>query len=272
MKQTVIRYGGLLASFAVLGTIVAMTFKVTEAVTVCTPSFVDEFKGTELDTTRWNIDYPSGKTESQFYAPEMLEVSGGVLHITAEHRPQKGYTYSSGIITTQHTFAQQYGYFEMRARIPQGQGLWPAFWLLHSGPLPWTEIDIFEILGHNTSKAYFSNHWRVTTSEHQGLTQSMTGKDLSEGFHVYAVDWKPGKLVWYIDGVRQAETTEHVPAEPMFILANLAVGGKWPGYPDTTTKFPAYMDIDYIRVYPTSCATPQPLKPTSIGPNWELFQ
>ncbi len=258
MRLTILRLGGLLTGAIVLASIVALALKSISAQSApdCQPTFHDDFNGSQIDTSRWNIAYPSGKTESQFYAPDAFELSNGVLHIKADRRPQQGYRYSSGIITTQHTFSQQYGYFEIRAKVPQGQGLWPAFWLLHTGLSPWMEIDIFEILGHNPSKVYLSNHWPDAANKLQGLTRPFTGPDFSTGFHIFAVDWRPNYLAWYVDGVKWAETDQHVPAEPMFILANLAVGGKWPGYPDPTTPFPAYFDIDYIRVYPTGCQPP----------------
>jgi len=195
----------------------------------------------------------SGRNELQYYAPDAFQVSGGLLRITAEPRPQQGYAYSSGIITTKNIFAQQYGYFEMRAQLPAGQGLWPAFWLLHSGPAGGDEIDIMEMLGHDPNTIYVSNHWQDEANQLQGQTQPVTSADFSSGMHTFGLNWTPDKLAWYVDGVKQAESTDHVPAGPMFILANLAVGGTWPGYPDATTPFPAVMSIDYIRVYPAGC-------------------
>jgi len=267
MKLAAIRYGRLLLGFIALAGIVAFVFQATARVNECELTFSDNFDGPQLDTTRWNVEYPSGRTEKQFYAPDAFELSNGRLRIKADVRPQQGYAYTSGMITTQHTFAQQYGYFEIRAQIPHGQGLWPAFWLLHTGPLPWTEVDVFEILGHDTHKVYMSNHWRDAASQHQALTQSFTGSDLAEGFHTFAVDWTPGKLDWYIDGVKRAEATQHVPAEPMFILVNLAVGGQWHGYPDATTRFPAYLDIDYIHVYAPGCQPPGLTKLINVRPS-----
>src|SRR5258708_25793122 len=100
-----------------------------------------------------------------------------MLRLTAQPQSGQDRPYTSGIITTKDKFTQEYGYFEMRARVPHGQGLWPAFWLLHSGPLPWTEIDIFEILGKDTTTMYMSNHWRDAANNHQFITLPYTGPD-----------------------------------------------------------------------------------------------
>ena len=96
----------------------------------CRPTFADEFNFWWLDPYQWNVKYNSGRNELQYYAPDAFKVSGGLLRITAERRPRQGHAYSSGIITTRSIFAQQYGYFEMRAQLPAGQGLWPAFWTM----------------------------------------------------------------------------------------------------------------------------------------------
>ena len=226
----------------------------------CPVTFDDEFIGSTLNTQRWNVKYSSGRSELQYYAPDAFSLSGGVLRITAEPRPQHGYPYTSGIITTQGRFAQQYGFFEIRAKVPAGQGLWPAFWLLHTGPTPWTEIDIFEVLGHQPNKVYLSNHWPDAALQLQSASYPYIGPDFSDGFHTFALDWEPGLLTWYVDGQPRAQTTHNVPAEPMFLLANLAVGGNWPGKPNASTHFPAYLDIDYIRAFALGC------QPTSIIP------
>lgn len=272
MKNQFFRYALLLVSLvALLGT-VAFVFRATDIVDVaggCQPSFADEFNGNQIDTSRWDTTYKSGKTELQVYTPDALHVSDGILHITAEQNSQGNPTYTSGMVTTQDTFSQQYGYFEMRAQISKGQGLWPAFWLLHTGLLPWNELDVFEFLGHNPNKVYLYNHWRDSANQHQSLPKFYSGPDYSIGFHTYALDWRPNGLTWYIDGIKRAQTTEHVPAEPMFILANLAVGGSWPGVPDPSTHFPAYFDIDYIRVYPANCQNDKPngtLTPVGSAP------
>jgi len=130
---------------------VAMTFKVTDAVTGLPAFIVDEFNGTQLDTTRWNIDYPSGKTESQFYAPDAFELSKGILRIQAEPRPQKGYPYSSGIITTQHTFAHNTAILKCGQDSPRA-GVVARVLVVAQRPIGPGRRSIFlKFWGHNTS-------------------------------------------------------------------------------------------------------------------------
>jgi beta-glucanase (GH16 family) len=217
-------------------------------------TFHDEFKGARLDAFRWNTAYGSGGNgERQFYAPDALEVRDGRLRIEARKRESHGYPYTSGIIHTQGIFGQQYGYFEIRARLPKGQGLWPAFWLLPATPnVPW-EIDVFELHGHRPDHVFMAHHWLDGNGAHAKITRGYTGPDFTAGFHTFAVDWQPELIAWYVDGVERARDTEGVPAQPMFLLANLAVGGNWPGFPDETTPFPSAMEIDYVRVYQNEC-------------------
>lgn len=163
--------------------------------------------------------------------------------------------YTSGIITSYDSFNFVHGYAEMRARIPLGQGLWPAFWLLNGyyvGQQP--EIDIMEVLGHNPHQAFHTYHRLAQDGillSDQGMTNNgdpATG--YADGFHTYGVRWQRGQIDWYIDGnVVHTYQGNDVPYQVMYVIANLAVGGNWPGSPDDTTEFPASMDIDYIRVY-----------------------
>lgn len=216
-------------------------------------TFHDEFDGTSLDTSKWIDSYPHGARthnngEQEFYAPDGYDVSGGDLHLIAENTPDGGMPYKSGMIASYGHFAQQYGWFEIRAKFPAGKGMWPAFWLLPAdGSWP-PEIDVLEILGHEPDKVYMTNHWGQW-NDHHSHGESWIGPDFSQGFHTFAVDWEPGLIVWYVDGVERARSTEGVPDAPMYVIANLAVGGNWPGNPDATTHFPASMDVDYIRVY-----------------------
>jgi beta-glucanase (GH16 family) len=178
-----------------------------------------------------------------------FSVQNGVLQISARPAPAGteamlgGYRYTSGLITTQPSFSQAYGYFEMRARLPMGKGLWPAFWLLPAD-LSWPpEIDVMESIG-DASEVYFTAHSKL------GSPPALKYALDPDVFHVYAVSWDAKQIVWYVDGheVKRQPTPADMD-KPMYMLANLAVGGGWPGDPDDTTNWPARYDIDYIRAY-----------------------
>jgi beta-glucanase (GH16 family) len=159
-----------------------------------------------------------------------------------------GFEYVSGMISSHQKIAFQYGYAEMRARIPAGQGMWPAFWMMpDTGDWP-PEIDVMEIIGSEIDRVYTTYH-RMENDQLISLGSWWTGGDYSLDYHTYGVLWQPDRLVWYIDGVERYRTSDHVPAEPMYLIANLAVGGNWPGAPDNTTVFPADLEIDYIAVW-----------------------
>lgn len=161
----------------------------------------------------------------------------------------KDVAYTSGMISTRGRFAQAYGYFEMRARWPAGKGLWPAFWLLptHGGWPP--EIDVMESVGSSKGMDVFQTVHSKAAGKHRSKTKKITKLDVS-AFHTYAVMWTPQELIFFIDGV---ETSRHpTPKDahsPKFLIINLAVGGKWPGEPNSKTPMPARMDIDFVRVW-----------------------
>lgn len=174
---------------------------------------------------------------------------GGMLDIVAQPAPPSiagqiaPFRYTSGLITTQPSFNQTYGYFEMRAKLPRGKGVWPAFWLLPAD-LDWPpEIDVMESVG-NPAKVYATAHSKAAKG--QGTEIPVSPDD----FHVYAVAWDANNLVWFIDGreVKRQPTPPDM-HKPMYMLANVALGGDWAGAPDATTPFPARMTIDYIRAY-----------------------
>lgn len=150
------------------------------------------------------------------------------------------YPYLSGLISTQPSFSQTYGYFEMRAQLPQGKGLWPAFWMLpQDGSWP-PEIDVVESIG-DPSRVYMTLHSSVAKTV--GIEARITPNTA----HSFAVSWDPADLIWYIDGaeVGRAPTPEDM-HKPMFMLANLATGGTWT---DAATPSPAKLMVDYIRAY-----------------------
>jgi beta-glucanase (GH16 family) len=178
----------------------------------------------------------------------------GILRITASRIPEAirpsvyNREFMSGLITTRGLFGQQYGVFETRARVPKGKGLWPAFWLCPAdGSWP-PEIDVIEILGHEPTKIHVTLHSRAT-GKHERFHKDLRVADTSADFHTYTVDWGKEQIAFYFDDAeifrRETPGDMH---KPMFVLANLAVGG-WAGTPDASTQFPAVMEIDWIRVY-----------------------
>ena len=223
-------------------------------------TFSDEFLSGGLNTDKWQTHYRwddrtlSGNGELECYFDDDVYSYGGLLILRAQKRTvlcpkiNTNFNYTSGMIATFDKFSQTYGYFEMRAKLPAGQGLWPAFWLLpQSGAWP-PEIDILEVLGHEPSTTYQTFHYK--NPDHKSDGSSTKTVNSATGFHTYGVDWQYGLLIWYIDGVEVKRfQSPLVPNEPHYIIANLAVGGNWPGSPNSATDFPAQMEIDYIRVY-----------------------
>lgn len=181
-------------------------------------------------------------------------VDGGVLRISANPAPAGAADvlwdrpYTSGMIASWGSFAQRYGVFEMRAKLPRGKALWPAFWLLkQSGGWP-PEIDIAEFIGQEPDRIYNVVH--TGDGGHRGAGGPTIVGDLTKAFHTYTVDWGPTWCVFYFDGreIWRHATPPDANA-PMFMIINLAVGGKWPGKPDAKTTFPAHLDVDYVRVW-----------------------
>ncbi len=176
-------------------------------------------------------------------------VHDGVLDIVADRtKPQNlaglsGYGFTSGLISSQPSFSQLYGYFEARLKLPEGKGLWPAFWMLPAD-LSWPpEIDVMESIG-DPKTAFMSVHSAMMK------TQGVEVHASSAGFHTYAVAWDEKKVIFFLDGVEEGRA--QTPADmhkPMYVLANLAMGGDWAGTPTPVTPFPAKFSIDYIRIY-----------------------
>jgi beta-glucanase (GH16 family) len=218
------------------------------------PTFTEDFTGKTLDTSHWMDCYPGGvrthsNNEQQYYASDAVTRTGDGLLLTAQRRKMGGKSYTSGMICSNGHFAQQYGWFEIRARVPQGQGMWPAFWLLPEDNSWPPEIDILEILGHEPNRVYLSNHWRDEQGQHGHQTRDFKGPDFSKDFHTFAVHWTADEIVWYVDGHERSRSNQYIPHHPMFVIANLAVGGDWPGMPNDSTRFPAKMEIKYIHVF-----------------------
>src|ERR1700712_1196581 len=227
-------------------------------------------------TGTWMTTYPYGgeaadtltaNDEAEYYSSDVsgsnspFSLSGGNLNITASPAAAGsnpyGLPYTSGLITTYASFTQTYGYFEISAKLPSGQGLWPAFWMLPANNLYTSELDVFEMIGSNTSAISSSSHG-LTGGVWGGLSQGFAVADTSTGFHTYGVDWEPTLTTFYMDGVALGIVA--TPASmntPMYMLLNLAVGGtgRWPGGPNAATTFPAALQIDYVHAYATAATT-----------------
>lgn len=226
-------------------------------------TFDDEFNGAELDLLHWSPHDPWGRVRDrqlQGFAPEAVTVSGGQLHLTArrttEAKPVRydgaDREYVSGTASTFGTFAQQYGRFEIRCRVPAGRGLHSTFALypVPLGPVP--EIEVFDVPGNSPTTISFANRWGTEQTE-RSYEDSFTGPDLSNGFHIVTVEWDAEKIVWSVDGKEMFRSVDGMPRQPMFLLLDLAVGSGTGSlaerFPDESTVFPASFDIDYIRVY-----------------------
>lgn len=210
----------------------------------------DEFDGPQLDSRRWRIEDASldKNNELQNYAPDEAYVEDGCLVLRSRRRARGGRQYTSGAVDTRGRFAQAFGRFEIRAKLPPGIGLWPAIWMLPADGTWPPEIDIMELIGDDPRTVHMTHH----AGEYPDLISDggeFTGPDFTQDFHTFAVEWTPDRLDWYVDGVKQATSESEIPQHPFYIILNTAVGGNWPGDPDATTPFPAYHRIDYVRVY-----------------------
>ncbi len=237
----------------------------------------DEFNGSDgsvFDTGKWTAQVGGGgwgNNELEYYTarPDNAYQSGGSLVIKAIKEKftgsdQRSRDYTSARLVTKNKFSATYGRFEARIKLPYGQGIWPAFWLLGSDidAVHWPtcgEIDIMENIGKEPSIIHGTMHG-PGYSGGGGLSSAYSlakNRRFADSFHVFAVEWEPNVVRFYCDGtLYKTRTPADLPAgktwvfnKPFFILLNLAVGGNWPGNPDETTVFPQKMLVDYVRVY-----------------------
>jgi beta-glucanase (GH16 family) len=255
--------------------------------------FDDEFNSLNLRTADnpngiWDTTYAwgdrtlSGNNEQEFYIDPSYKnlgispfsIQNGVLDISAQPasaslKPQiNNLDYTSGMISSAHTFSETYGYFEMRAQLPAGKGLWPAFWMLSNNPVDPNapqEIDIMEMIGNYPNNLSTTVHGTASAGTN-GIGSDINVADMTTGFHTYGMLWSPTTISFYFDG--QQVWSVATPSDmhnSMYLIANLAVGGDWPGSPDSSTHFPADMKIDYIRAYATADTIPDQTPPLSTG-------
>jgi beta-glucanase (GH16 family) len=227
----------------------------------------DEFDGPAINPDFWTHEIGGhgwGNGESQYYTDSLdnAYLEDGRLVIQAREQNVLGKLFTSARLITKDKVTQQYGRIEARIQIPTGKGIWPAFWMLGDDidTLGWPrsgEIDIMENIGSEPGVIHGTLHG-PGYSGGSGVGASYRLPDhrpFADDFHVYAVEWEPQEIRWYVDDViYNTITPEDLPGDwvfdhPFFILLNVAVGGRWPGYPDQTTEFPQRMLVDYVRLY-----------------------
>jgi beta-glucanase (GH16 family) len=226
----------------------------------------DEFDGPTLDHGNWVEETGGdgwGNHELEYYTarPENVRVDKGMLVIEARREDVKGRHYTSARIKTAGHIERTYGRFEARMKFPRGQGMWPAFWLLGAdcAKVGWPrcgEIDIMENIGREPNIIHGTLHGPgYSGAQGPGKPSELPQGAYADDFHVYALEWEPGELRWYRDGIlyhTERPDTVHgdwVFEHPFYIIFDLAVGGDWPGNPDQTTVLPQQMLVDYVRVY-----------------------
>ncbi|MGD1947575.1 MAG: family 16 glycosylhydrolase [Croceivirga sp.] len=230
------------------------------------------------DANRWGFDLGDGSDEGipgwgneelQYYTnrPDNVTIQNGVLLITAREQTLEGSQYTSARLTTKDIFEQQYGRFEARIRLPFGQGIWPAFWMLGADidQNPWPgagEIDIMEYRGQEPTVLVGSIHGPgYNGGDAISKEYTLENDRFDTGFHIFGIEWGPDFINYYVDDVLYNQLTpEDVEEEtngegvwvfnkPFYILMNLAVGGTFVGAPNAETQFPQTMLVDYVRVY-----------------------
>lgn len=236
-----------------------------------TQVFSEEFQGNTIDQSKWNTSYRWGPNwiinqEQQYYVDtnnnpnfghSPFEFDGEHLTINAIRTPghlwgsANSQPWLSGTLTTFGKFKMRYGYVEMRARLPGGQGLWPAFWLLNQHDHDrQPEIDVVEMVGRDPHTVYHTYHYYENWVLRSTPSFPVTGPDYSADFHTYGMRWEPGRITWYVDGRETHRLDDgNVSWEEMYLIVNLAVGGVWNGNADGSTPSPARFTIDYIRAF-----------------------
>lgn len=224
----------------------------------------DEFNGSEVDASNWSFETGAGgwgNNEWQFYRPDNAWVDGGTLTIEARKEPWQGSEYTSTRMVTRNKRSFQYGRIDIRALLPEGQGIWPALWMLGNniGTVGWpkcSETDIMEMIGGSGREktVHGTIHWDNNGHVQAGGSYSLQSGTFADEYHVFTIIWDATSIKWYVND-NQFKVIDITPDHmtefhaPGFFIFNIAVGGNWPGYPNSSTVFPQQMKVDYIRVF-----------------------
>jgi beta-glucanase (GH16 family) len=228
----------------------------------------EDFSGEQVDTTKWNYEINGdggGNNELQYYikSPTTSFMRSGKLVIKANKANYKGKPYTSARLNTKGKMDFKYGRFDIRAKTPVQQGIWPAIWMLPTdyvyGGWPKSgEIDIMETIGNKPSTLHGTLHYGQPWPDNKNIggTIKLATGTFADEYHVFSCEWEENVIRFYLDDSLYATRTpadlspQAWPFDQKFhMLLNLAVGGNWPGPPDETTTFPKYMFVDYVRVY-----------------------
>lgn len=233
-------------------------------------SWADEFDGPEINSTIWtheigNGDNGWGNQELEYYtdAPENSRIQNGNLVIEARNDSWNGKLYTSARMVTKDKKTMLYGRVDIRAKLPTGQGIWPALWMLGTNldTKGWPacgETDIMELIGKEPATSHATVHFGSDVGSHKytGKAYNLSGEIFNDRFHVFSLVWERNQLWFYVDDILfydfTSQDTQGQPYpfnEPSFFIFNVAIGGQWPGNPDATTVFPQLMVVDYIRVF-----------------------
>lgn len=227
----------------------------------------EEFEGNSLNLDSWTYEIGTGQNgwgnnELQYYTDDNTSMIEGNLVITAKKESLSGREYTSSRIITENKHSFQYGRIDVRAALPQGQGMWPAIWMLGSNfrTVGWPscgEIDIMEMVGGagRENTVHGTAHWSNNGSHAEfGGSRTLPFGDFHNVYHVFSIIWTDSSIKWYVDN-QEYHAMDTTPAEldefrnEFFFIMNLAVGGNWPGPPNSFTSFPQHLIVDYIRVF-----------------------
>lgn len=222
----------------------------------------DEFSGSSVNPDNWGYDLGGGgwgNNELQVYTSS--SENSFILNDKLNIKATKLYSsYNSARLLSKGKKEFTYGRIDIRARMPYGQGIWPALWMLggNISQVGWPrcgEIDIMEYLGHEQSKTHGTVHYYEGGHRYKGSSYTLSGnQSFHDAFHVFSIVWGENSIRWYVDynlfyEVDDAMVVFDSFRKPQFFIMNIAVGGNWPGYPDETTVFPQIMEVDYVRVF-----------------------
>jgi hypothetical protein len=229
-----------------------------------TLSWNDEFNGTLLSND-WTHELGNGNNgwgnnELQYYREQNTSLENGYLKITAKQEYYGGKNYTSSRIKTQGNVLHTYGRIDIRAKLPFGQGIWPALWMLGDNfpSVGWPscgEIDIMEMIGgngYNDRTVHGTAHWESNGHAEYGGSNSLSSGRFADEFHVFSIIWTSSSIVWLRDDIQyQVIDITNLSAfhNNFFFILNLAVGGNWPGSPNASTIFDQTLLVDYIRVF-----------------------